>query len=1101
MYGRISNYISSVAAPFHPFGGAVDIIVVQQQDGTFKGTPWYVRFGKFQGVLKLNEKIVTVSVNGVDADFHMHLLNNGQAYFLREEDSDEEDRSSHSSVEDDVVIGSRRESFKSARSLVDIEEQVDSGVGGYGDDEMKENKIKASLDVDGISRNRQNNGEVFISFPGHCSNLSDEQFENDNSNSLPVDENNAREPNLEITLDNRVNLALLPSEDASLQQEASAISLQGEFANGNEIQNVSSRLEPSTVQHIKSTFVKIDTVSQTEYQGRDSDIGWNSYKDTSVFIMEESSSTHGLAGGNTSQTDDIVLSRYSTYDYENMELSQSEDVLDFGKAEDSSSEVVLMSVDGHVMTAPISSFKRVGSTNLIRDISANKINPLETLDNNSTENRADHCDLENKQGTNSGNNWQKVAATGTGESIMQTQYGFGISESVLGSERECKQIEQLTDSANITEIEAHTENHSRESDECCVQSKVDTLQMPRTESEIEFAFNDEEIFKSCLALNELSTATGEEEKKYSLTSPLETDEGCNMGGSDGSETEPSSAALQLDNPQALLAESSHLSKISSKSDFQHLVGSMPDISMHRSRPIHIPGQHAKVGGNAQASGSLPNLRVPSASMERAVTERVYRHSLDINSSFCKWTPNNDIYTPRFENAKHDLLKKEKDQTAGASESFSLDDKDTLNKSVQPDMDVKISLCRDLLFKGMGAEAAAEAFDSKRVSREVFRSSGAEIIKNEKLVVKISNRYYPWSAAAPIILGMVALGLEAPAEVEGEISVDHVETKAVNDYASNTIPSSSGRWRLWPFTFRRLKTPEKSTSGRSDSQVESVVDQEISSQSSCDKEVELKSGSSKPPQKRKVQTNIPTSEQLASLNLKEGQNMITFTFLTTIWGKQQVDARIYLWKWNTRIVISDVDGTITKSDVLGQVMPLVGKDWTQTGVARLFSAIKENGYQLLFLSARAIAQAYLTRQFLLNLKQDGKALPDGPVVISPDGLFPSLYREVIRRAPHEFKIACLEDIRLLFPPDCNPFYAGFGNRDTDEISYLKVGIPKGKIFIINPKGEVVVNHSVAVKSYTSLHKLADDMFPPMSTCEQEAFNSWNYWKVPLPDIEI
>ena len=27
-------------------------------------------------------------------------------------------------------------------------------------------------------------------------------------------------------------------------------------------------------------------------------------------------------------------------------------------------------------------------------------------------------------------------------------------------------------------------------------------------------------------------------------------------------------------------------------------------------------------------------------------------------------------------------------------------------------------------------------------------------------------------------------------------------------------------------------------------------------------------------------------------------------------------------------------------------------------------------------------------------QDGKALPDGPVVISPDGLFPSLYREGI-----------------------------------------------------------------------------------------------------------
>jgi hypothetical protein len=31
-------------------------------------------------------------------------------------------------------------------------------------------------------------------------------------------------------------------------------------------------------------------------------------------------------------------------------------------------------------------------------------------------------------------------------------------------------------------------------------------------------------------------------------------------------------------------------------------------------------------------------------------------------------------------------------------------------------------------------------------------------------------------------------------------------------------------------------------------------------------------------------------------------------------------------------------------------------------------LQDNGYQLLFLSARAIAQAYLTRQFLVNVKQ-------------------------------------------------------------------------------------------------------------------------------------
>jgi phosphatidate phosphatase PAH1 len=41
---------------------AVDIVLVQQQDGSFKSSTWYVRFGKFQGVLKSKEKIVQINV-------------------------------------------------------------------------------------------------------------------------------------------------------------------------------------------------------------------------------------------------------------------------------------------------------------------------------------------------------------------------------------------------------------------------------------------------------------------------------------------------------------------------------------------------------------------------------------------------------------------------------------------------------------------------------------------------------------------------------------------------------------------------------------------------------------------------------------------------------------------------------------------------------------------------------------------------------------------------------------------------------------------------------------------------------------------------------
>jgi len=52
--------------------------------------------------------------------------------------------------------------------------------------------------------------------------------------------------------------------------------------------------------------------------------------------------------------------------------------------------------------------------------------------------------------------------------------------------------------------------------------------------------------------------------------------------------------------------------------------------------------------------------------------------------------------------------------------------------------------------------------------------------------------------------------------------------------------------------------------------------------------------------------------------------------------------LYLWKWSDKIVISDIDGTITKSDVLGHVLPVIGKDWAQSGVADLFTKIVDNG---------------------------------------------------------------------------------------------------------------------------------------------------------------
>ncbi|CAE7849184.1 PAH2, partial [Symbiodinium sp. KB8] len=197
------------------------------------------------------------------------------------------------------------------------------------------------------------------------------------------------------------------------------------------------------------------------------------------------------------------------------------------------------------------------------------------------------------------------------------------------------------------------------------------------------------------------------------------------------------------------------------------------------------------------------------------------------------------------------------------------------------------------------------------------------------------------------------------------------------------------------------------------------------------------------------------------------------------GKRRLDATLFLYTEHSKIVVSDVDGTITKSDLMGHVMFQFGFDWTQPGVASLYSDIHANGYEMLYLTSRAIGQKSSTDKYLRNIIQETSSLPFGPVITSPDRLHTAFTREVIRRRPQEFKIEALSEILRLFPPGATPFYAGFGNRPTDVVSYRAVGIPDGKIFIINPRGEIHVAQTAYRSSYSSLNDIVDAAFPPVS----------------------
>ncbi|QCE07010.1 Lipin [Vigna unguiculata] len=881
----ISQGVYSVATPFHPFGGAVDVIVVQQQDGTFRSTPWYVRFGKFQGVLKGAEKYVKINVNGVEANFHMCLDNSGEAYFLKE-------------VDDDKVID----------SIEVVQDSIDKKNGFLGN----VHRLDHSISDSGVLK------------------LKDE---------------------------------------------------------------------------CDSSVVRASQIQRSE-----SDIDRRFYE---------------FPDDRSSLEDSVELSEYDS-NYGSLEGDN------FAESQGAHPEMVLVSVDGHILMAPISE--------------------TETQENVQLKTPQFHLGPGEETDLCEGNGE-------IGENAWATDYISQRDAQTTDVDPRCCNINGDDNTFKLShEVCQREEVHISQTQESLeIKNPEDRV---KTDSEVAASgINRESVFKSCLELHHFGQQAGNAADLQDTGSPL--------GIQNSADQSNGSCFVVNEDEQGRIVQPR----------------SGDDLSP--------PGYSISSNGYGYPKSELEIQEVEKNASGEVETDPGYR----------------SIITETEQNNEHVVKSVSNNSVDESQQAPSLKDvratcevvepqTETSNKGDQSHLGLgfEISLCGHELKLGMGSVAAAEVFEAHRISSVDFTSSAPSIIKNPNLVIKFKERYMTWEKASPLVLGMAVYGLDLPVEPKDTVPVEQDQALKSRD---NDLGSSSAgrRWRLWPIPFRKVKTFDHTNSNTSNEEV--FLDSESGSFADQTTPTSSSQGS---PGKQFLRTNVPTNEQIASLNLKDGQNLVTFSFSTRVLGTQQVDAHIYLWKWNARIVISDVDGTITKSDVLGQFMPLVGKDWTQSGVARLFCAIKENGYQLLFLSARAIVQAYLTRNFLFNLKQDGKTLPNGPVVISPDGLFPSLYREVIRRAPHEFKIACLEDIKKLFPSDYNPFYAGFGNRDTDELSYRKIGIPKGKIFIINPKGEVAISHRIGAKSYTSLHTLVNDMFPPTSLVEQEDYNSWNYWKTPLPDLD-
>jgi len=482
------------------------------------------------------------------------------------------------------------------------------------------------------------------------------------------------------------------------------------------------------------------------------------------------------------------------------------------------------------------------------------------------------------------------------------------------------------------------------------------------------------------------------------------------------------------------------------------------------------------------------------------------------------------------------------------EDYSEIDDEIINTMIPIDIDsnnlqvgsIKMSLCGHKLGNNMNKNQ--KNFEKFLITFKQL-CEDPNIVFNNKLIIKYGKRLYPGAVALPLLMSYLVFGKPLTAKsltnlatqpnfrhihqrqsgYDDDLDLSDLDptynnTKTNNKKKRTKQDSSSGySWHFWSKSTKskKLKKKDNDKNIQDDEGVVMNNDSPIRNQPIL---LNLPK-SNKKTEQQYVKSLRPTSDMLASLPLKKGQNKITFTVKSKLQGLQHVNARIYLWDSDTKIVISDVDGTITKSDVMGHVAPLLtGNNWSHNGVCELFTNIYKNGYKIMYLTSRAIGQAHATRQYLFdNIKKTKKdkinntnndnsninniaidimrKLPEGPIIMAPDSLLKAFTREVVRRKPQEFKIPALNDIKKLFSKEHNPFYSAFGNRATDLISYLTVNVPYQRIFIIEPNGKIHTKNINIDTSYDELNANVDDIFiniNAMHANENQEFNQFQYW---------
>ncbi|KAM3758250.1 hypothetical protein ACB098_01G029600 [Castanea mollissima] len=863
--GRLGSYITKVSGPFHPFGGAVDIIVVEQQDGSFKSSPWYVRFGKFQGVLKSKEKVVNIGVNGVEANFHMYLDHKGEAYFLSEVDVEEGEivpfsLSSGDEIDGESKTKNDRQPLKS--KSYNFENSVDK------------------IDV--------RNGKVMTRSGSRRSRMFGLVFGRRSMKEEDGDAGAARAASLaraEIAADLlevrwSTNLGGNKPRKDKAEKDVQIDDGKGQ---------VNSSVDNNMENGLDQCVLHEETGSHNEHKG---DISVSSFENTQRFVDEARMEVPCFSS--PEQATENCMADENVLEEKCEMVSMVSRKID-GDIEHDENTKVQCSIQLEEHPG-----KHIDEEQVLGDV----LTGCELSREESETDRAQsliYCEASERL---------IVAMNGTIEQTSETMYLVSeedgevhINAEMLHPTTELASEDTVTlQVAEDDELQTETlpENHSQQlnpSHSCLHQCNVMDLEEPLTvpETYAQMVTPDQTLgpaekveSQTICTISSFSNSghqvQDEEEKKDGeLTSKFQ------------SSLESIGDCLP---PKAI----STLSSASSEegqfpfndleefqiSEVQHMESISPE-NVDKESPSFSPDSHEII---EEVNGQVNENNESYLSSEKFVQDNP-QTDLEIEKSKVTSSP---IIIPR----SHKVSGKEVGRLVESLPNL-------WSHTENPDAhDVQCPLRHSLDSRSISLNSKMQGKDDS----SCIRSDKDSLLAGEQSTTENT-------------------------EISGE-PINVLAIPAVGDPSKFRV-SPGGSWRIWPFSLRRSKSRNGMQPAPNDARVSGAENASESTTWRDGDENVLK------PKvvKRMLRALTPTSKQLASLNLKDGKNTVTFTFSTAMLGKQQVDARIYLWKWNTRIVISDVDGTITKSDVLGQFMPMVGVDWSQTGVAHLYSAIKEN----------------------------------------------------------------------------------------------------------------------------------------------------------------